>query len=112
MLKVALMGLALMSPLAIGSCDAALANANVQGQATAKTHQGKVVSVSAGKLVMSDKDGKNEHTHMITATAKVILDGKSAMLTDLKKGDSVKVTTSAENEVTMVEATRSTAPTK
>lgn len=111
MLKVALMGLALMSPLAVESCDAALVNANLQGQAASKTHQGKVVSVSADKLVMSDKDGKNEHTHMVTAAAKVLLDGKSAKLTDLKKGDTVKVTTSPENVVTMIEVTRSTAPT-
>lgn len=80
------------------------------GQA-AKTHEGKVVSVADGKLEMSDKDGKNKHKHAITATAKILLDGKSAQLVDLKVGDPVKVTTTAEGVVTMVEATRAVAPT-
>jgi len=112
MLKAVLMGAALASPWAVGSCDAAQAqHANVQAQTAAKTHEGKVVSVAEGKLVMSDKDGKNEHTHKITATAKVMLGGKPVKLTDLKKGDSIKVTTSPEGEVTMVDATRASAPT-
>ncbi|MEX2173678.1 MAG: hypothetical protein WD872_04905 [Pirellulaceae bacterium] len=72
-----------------------------------KTHDGMVVSVAEGKLVMADKDGKNEHTHMIDAAAKVTLDGKAAKVTDLKKGDKVKVTTSEASKVTAVAATRS-----
>ena len=42
-----------------------------------KTHEGTVVSAAGGKLVMVDKDGKNEHTHTIGATAKISLDGKA-----------------------------------
>jgi len=71
-----------------------------------KTHEGMVVSVADGKLVMSDKEGKNEHTHMVGATTKVTLDGKAAKLADLKKGDMVKVTTDAGGKVSEVDATR------
>jgi hypothetical protein len=80
----------------------------VQGSALAadKTHEGVVVSAAEGKLVMSDKEGNNEHSHVIAATTKVTLDGKDAMLVDLKKGDSVKVTTDMEGKVVSVAATR------
>jgi len=37
----------------------------------AGTHEGKIVKIEAGKLTMSDKDGKNEHTHAIPADAKI-----------------------------------------
>lgn len=70
----------------------------VQDQA----HEGTVVSAADGKLIMADKEGKNEHTHMIGADAKVTLDGKQAKLTDLKKGQKVKVTTSKQGDKTVV----------
>jgi hypothetical protein len=76
------------------------------GYAQDKTHDGTVVSVAEGKLVMADKDGKNEHTHMVAATTKITLDGKAAKLADLKKGDAVKVTTDAAGKVTAIAATR------
>jgi len=72
-----------------------------------KTHEGVVASASDGKLVMTDKGGKNEHTHMIDLTTKVTLDGKAAKITDLKKGDSVKVTTGDAGKVSAVAAMRS-----
>lgn len=71
------------------------------------THTGKVVTATSEKLVMSDLDGKNEHTHPITKTARILLDGKSAMMRELRPGDRVKVTVSPEGVVTLVEATRS-----
>lgn len=71
-------------------------------------HDGLVVSVADGKLVMADSAGKNEHTHTIATTTKITLDGKTAKLTELKKGDSVKVTTSSAGAVTMVDAKRPT----
>ncbi len=74
--------------------------------AAEKTHEGTVVSAAAGKLVMLDKDGKNEHSHTIAATTKVTLDGKEAKLEDLKKGDAVKVTTDDGGKVTAVAGTR------
>ena len=72
----------------------------------ADTHEGTVVSASDGKLVMADKDGK-EHSHDIGATAIVTLNGKDAKLTDLKKGDKIKVTMGADKKVSKVEARRS-----
>ncbi len=77
-----------------------------------KSHDGKVVSVTAGtngadgKLVMTDKDGNKEHTHAISKTVKITLDKKDAVLTDLKKGDAIKVTTDDNGKVTAVDASR------
>jgi hypothetical protein len=71
-----------------------------------KTHDGLVVSVAEGKLVMTDNAGKNEHSHAIGATTKITLDGKEAKLADLKKGDKITVTQDDTNKVTAVAATR------
>lgn len=72
-----------------------------------KSHDGVVVSATAGKLTMSDKDGKNEHTHKVTLVAKVTLNGQPAQLAQLMKGDMVNVTVDPENKVTSVAAMRS-----
>ncbi len=40
----------------------------------ANTHDGKVVSITGNKLVMKNTDGK-EHSHTLTADAKVTCDG-------------------------------------
>jgi hypothetical protein len=80
-----------------------------QAQAQAldeKTHDGLVVSAAEGKLVMSDAAGGNEHTHMIAADTKVTLNGKECKITDLRRGDKVKVTTGAASKVISVQATR------
>ncbi|WP_439627092.1 hypothetical protein [Gemmata sp.] len=74
----------------------------------AGTHEGKVVKVADGKLTMTDKEGKKEHTHAIPADAKVTVDGKEGKLEDLKAGTAVKVTTESKDKkvvVTKVEAT-------
>ena len=76
----------------------------------ADTHQGKVVSVqegtgnSDGKLVMTDKDSKDEHSHMISSNTKIMRDNKSVKLGDLKKGDSITVTTNSDGKVTELAA--------
>lgn len=81
-------------------------------QAADKTHTGKVTSVTEGtgdkdgKLAMTDKDGKNEHTHMISSSAKITLNNKTAKLGELKKGDDVTVTTDDKGKVISVAATR------
>jgi hypothetical protein len=73
-----------------------------------KTHEGIIVSASADKLVMTDNQGKNEHSHMVTTAAKIMLDGKQAKLADLKKGHFVKVTTTktadGKESVTAIDA--------
>src|SRR5215207_63616 len=68
----------------------------------AGTHEGKIVKVEGTKLTMSDKDGKNEHTHAIPADAKITLDGKEAKLTDLKAGTKVKVTAEKKGDKVQV----------
>jgi Cu/Ag efflux protein CusF len=70
------------------------------------THEGIVVKAADGKLTMTDKDGKNEHTHTIPADAAITLAGKAGKLDGLKKGDKVFVTIEKKgdkNVVTKVE---------
>jgi hypothetical protein len=69
------------------------------------THDGKVVSATAEKLMMSDKDGK-EHSHALTGDIKITVDGKTSKATDLKKGFKIRVTTKADDNkvVTRIEA--------
>ena len=85
---------------------AALVIATGVAYAADKSHEGKVVSVAEGKLVMTDSAGKNEHTHAIVATTKITLDGKDAKLADLKAGDHIKVTQDEAGKVTAVAAMR------
>jgi co-chaperonin GroES (HSP10) len=68
----------------------------------ADSHQGKVVETSAGKLVMTDKDGKKEHPMEVSAKATVTRDGKESKLTDLKAGDTITVTTHTKDGKAMV----------
>jgi hypothetical protein len=74
------------------------------------THQGKVVNVTGQKLIMTDKDGKNEHTHTVALNARITCDGKECKLGDLKPGTAIRVTTSKEGDRKM--ATRIEANTK
>jgi hypothetical protein len=66
------------------------------------THTGKVVSITGNKLVMTDRSGKNEHTHTLAADAKVFCDGKACKLSDLKPGMFIKVTTKKGDKTTAV----------
>jgi Cu/Ag efflux protein CusF len=66
------------------------------------THEGKVVKAEAGKLTMTDKDGKNEHTHVIPADAKVTCDGKECKVEELKPGSPVKVTAEKKDDKVVV----------
>ena len=76
------------------------------------THAGKIVSIMEGKdgkdgkLIMSDADGKKEHSHAVLATTKITLNKKAGKLADLKKGDQVTVTLDSANKMTAVAATR------
>jgi len=62
-------------------------------KAEGDTHEGKIVKIEGNKLTMSDKEGKNEHTHTHAPAAKVTCDAKECKLADLKPGIMVKVTT-------------------
>jgi hypothetical protein len=95
-----------MIPLLVIVCSLALVVSRA-GAIDEKTHEGKVVSVAEGRLVMTDKDGGNEHTHQVPATAKVTVDGKAAKLTDLRKNDMVTVTVDGSGKVSSVAANHS-----
>jgi len=68
----------------------------------AGTHDGTVVKAADGQLVMSGKDGKDQHTHVVAVDAKITRDGKEAKLEDLKPGDQVRVTAEKKGDKTMV----------
>ena len=73
----------------------------------ADSHQGKVVETSAGKLVMTDMEGKKPHPMEVPSSATITRDGKESKLTDLKAGDTITVTTDTKDgksTVTKVEA--------
>ncbi len=78
----------------------------VEPDREAKTVEGKVVSTAEGKLVLADEKGGNQQAFMIPPAAIVTLDGKAAKLNELMKGDSVKVTTGVEGNVTAVAGQR------
>jgi phosphohistidine swiveling domain-containing protein len=75
-----------------------------------KTDKGIIASVSVGKLVMTDSEGKNEHAYVIPMEAKVLLNDIEAKITDLQKGDAVTVTLGMEGEVMTVAAKRTKKP--
>src|SRR5262245_22647710 len=70
-------------------------------------HGGTVVAVADGKLTMTATGSKDEHSHAVAADAKVTLNGKDIKLTDLKKGDKIKVTLGSDKKATKIEARRS-----
>ena len=86
--------------------DAELVSVESDDENVKVQRKGDVVQVFVEKKPWTDKEGKNEHAHMIAAGTKVTLDGKDARLADLKKGDGVKVTMDPEGKVVAVAATR------
>lgn len=71
-----------------------------------KIHEGRIVSVTADTVVMTDGDGKNEHAHRVDSTVAVLIDGKPAKLLELAKGDNVKVAIGPDGNVIRIAATR------
>jgi hypothetical protein len=86
---------------------ALIAQPTVSVDQKTQSHDGVVVSATAGKLTMTDKEGKNEHFHEVTLMAKVTLNGQPAQLAQLMKGDMVGVTLDPEGKVISVAAMRS-----
>jgi hypothetical protein len=72
-----------------------------------KVHEGLVLSVTAEMLVMTDRDGKNEHAHRVDAATAVTIDGRPAKLPELAKGDKVKVAVGQDGKVVSIMAMRS-----
>lgn len=77
------------------------------GNGEGLTHEGKVVRVTENNLTMADKDGKNEHSHVVAGNTKITLDGKKCKLEDLKPRMPVRVTTMEgdENHTVSIEGT-------
>ena len=73
------------------------------------THSGKFVNAKGeNQFVMTDRDGKSEHTHTLARNATITCDGKACKLSDLKEGTMLRVTTEEQDGkkvVTKVEAT-------
>ena len=65
-------------------------------EADEATHDGTVVSISGDKLVMTTKKGQ-EHSHSLTANAKLTLDGKACKAADLKPGMRIRVTLDSDD---------------
>ena len=78
-----------VATLALGMFVGATALAE---DAKESSHDGKVVSITSDKLVMTSKDGQ-EHSHALAADAKLTLDGKACKAADLKAGTRIRVTT-------------------
>ncbi len=64
-------------------------------------HSGTFVSASAGKMVMTGRNGK-EHSHSVAKDCKVTIDGKGGSLAGLKKGMADSVPTNASGAVTAI----------
>jgi hypothetical protein len=77
-------------------------------KADPNVHTGKLVKIDGNKLTMSDKEGKNEHTHTLAADAKISCDGKECKAADLKPGTMIKVTTKDGDKTTAVKVEAST----
>src|SRR5687767_4992970 len=82
-----------VATLSLGMFVGAMALAAEEGKEVKdSTHDGKVVSISGEKLVMSSKEGK-EHPHTLARDVKLTLDGKACKAADLKAGTRIRVTT-------------------
>jgi len=63
-----------------------------------KSHEGTIVSVAKDKIVMKGTGAdKKEHTHTLAKNAKITCDGKECVLSDLKPGLRVRVSTPRDN---------------
>jgi hypothetical protein len=63
----------------------------------AKTHDGKVVSMTGDKLTTTCSEGKH-HCHTVAKDAKVTCDGHASKAADLKEGTNVRVTTHKDDK--------------
>ncbi|MDX1947266.1 MAG: hypothetical protein SFU86_17830 [Pirellulaceae bacterium] len=81
------------------------ASALAAKDAEPSSHEGKIVSIIGDKLVMTGKDGQ-EHSHTVTADAKVCCDGKDCKSADLKPGMKIRVTLASDkpNTVNRIQA--------
>jgi large exoprotein involved in heme utilization and adhesion len=75
--------------------------------ATGITHEGIIVSVTGDKLVCKGTGlDSTEHSFTVPTDTTIMLDGKTAMLSDLKPGQKIRVTkkTGDRTQLTKIEA--------
>jgi len=60
------------------------------------THDGRLVSITENKVVMTGKNGK-EHSHPLASYAKLSCDGQPCKWDEIKPGTKIRVTTKSEN---------------
>ena len=63
---------------------------------SSKTFEGRIVSMTGDKLVMSSKEG-TEYSHTLAADAKLTCDGTVCQAEALKPGHKIRVTTQKDN---------------
>jgi CTP-dependent riboflavin kinase len=74
-----------------------------KNESFANTQDGKVVSITGNKLVMTDTQGNEEQTCTLTADAKVTCDGKVCKSSDLKPGMKIRVTSESDDPDTAIQ---------
>ena len=70
-------------------------------QSEIRTHDGKMVSLAADKLVMTESSDSKQHSHALTAGVKITCDGKACQRDDLRAGMKVRVTTKQDDQQTV-----------
>jgi CTP-dependent riboflavin kinase len=73
----------------------------VKNRSFADTHDGKIVSITGNKLVMTSKGGK-KHSHTLAADVKVTCDGKVCKFSDLKPEMRIRVTSESDAPHTVI----------
>ena len=69
-----------------------------------KVHEATVVKAGEGKITLTFKGDDSKHTHDVAKDAEITLDGKKAVLGDLKEGFPVKATMDDKFVVHKIEA--------
>jgi hypothetical protein len=75
-----------------------------------EVHEGKVVSVSDGKLTVLDKRDSDNDTFVVTAETKISRNGKAAKLSDIQAGDMAKVVATSQGEMLIAKQIIAAAP--
>ena len=68
------------------------------GQGADEVHEGKVVAVTEGKMMVLDKRDSETDTFIVNAETKISRNGKPAKLSDVQAGDRAKVTATSQGE--------------
>lgn len=63
-----------------------------------EVHEGKVVSVSDGKITVLDRRDSENDTFVVTAETKISRNGKPAKLSDIQAGDRAKIIATSQGE--------------